>query len=73
MQGVKRKVEKYDLDGTFMELYESIASAARDVEGYETEGLKGNIRRACLLGNGAFAGGFIWKFKEDYGYERLDR
>jgi len=54
-------ISKYNLDGTFIESYKTIRSAARSVDGHHEL-----IRKACMLIMNSYKD-FIWKFTQSDG------
>lgn len=62
----KRKVCKFDLNGNFIQFYDSIKDAADD-----NNILSQNIQHICKKGKGS-AGGFIWKYKMR-GFEKISK
>lgn len=54
-----RKVECYDIDGSYITTYSSISGAARAV------GCSLASIESCCLGKAKTAGGFIWTFENE--------
>lgn len=59
MGGKARKVDQYDINGTFIKTWRTLAEAAR---AYSVSAK--TIRRSCKMGNYP-VGGCIWKFHEE--------
>ena len=61
----RKEVCQYDLDGNYIQTFDSIADAQRAV------GIKSGVR-LCCQGKIKQAGGYKWKFKEENIKERGD-
>jgi group I intron endonuclease len=59
----KKKVQKYDLEENLIEEFNSIADAARSIEGL-VQKTKSNKIGECCGGSRKTIYGFIWKFRE---------
>ena len=54
------KVAKYDLQGKFLEMYNSISEAARSIDSTNCSSIS-----ACCRGRLKTAGGYMWRYVEN--------
>lgn len=63
----KRKINQYELDGTFIRGFNSITEAAKDLN-ISASGIS-----QCLSGKNKKSGGYIWKYTEANELSQSDR